>query len=71
MKNVKEMSHKELVLDYMLDFGPISPLKAQSEFKCWRLAAVIHRLRGDGWRIITMTRHTFSGKRFTEYRCVS
>lgn len=64
------MKQKEFVLNYMVAFGPISPLKAQSEFGVWRLAAVIHRLRKDGYRVLTVPRRTFNGRRFVEYRLI-
>lgn len=64
------MSQKVMVLNYLQSFGPITPLKAQSEFGCWRLASVINRLRNDGHSIITVPRRTYSGKAFAEYRLI-
>jgi hypothetical protein len=65
MKN--RISHNDQVLEYLNNYGPISPLKAQSEFGCWRLASVINRLRNAGHNILTINRRTYSGKQFAEY----
>jgi hypothetical protein len=67
----ESMSQKNLVLNYLKQYGPISPLKAQSEFGVWRLASVINRLRSDGHQIITINRRTFSNRQFAEYHLVS
>lgn len=65
------MSQKKLVLNYLQSFGPITPLKANSEFGVWRLASVINRLRNDGHNILTLTRRTYSGRQFAEYHLVN
>jgi hypothetical protein len=65
------MTQQEAVFNYLKNFGPISPLKAQSEFGVWRLSSIIHRLRNKGHRIITINRRTFSNKQFAEYRLIS
>lgn len=61
------MTQKEAVLEFLQAGHSITPLKAQSEFGVWRLADVIYRLKGDGYRIHTRMKKTFSGKRFAEY----
>lgn len=48
----KKMSQKELVLDHIKG-EPITPLDALQLYGCFRLAAVIHELRKDGWKIVT------------------
>ena len=63
-------SQKDMVLDYLVQFGPITPLKAQAEFGVWRLASVINRLRNDGHRIISIRRRTYNNRPFAEYRLV-
>ena len=65
------MSQKVDVLNYLQNFGPITPLKAQSEFRVWRLASIINRLRGDGHRILTIPRRDFSNRPFAVYRLIS
>ena len=49
----KTMTHKEACLDYLERFGSITPLEALSAFHCFRLAAVIFKLREDGHVITT------------------
>ena len=41
------------LLDYLRDNGNINPLKAWKELGIYRLSACIHRLRKEGWNIIT------------------
>ena len=43
-----KMTHKEACLDYLERYGSITPLEALSAFHCFRLAAVIFKLREDG-----------------------
>lgn len=49
----KKMTHKEACLAYLEKFGSITPLEALSAFHCFRLAAVIFKLREDGYVITT------------------
>lgn len=63
----KELNHEELVLRRLETKGKISPLQALRDFSCLRLAAVIHRLRKKGHRIVTDWRE--QGKtRYAVYR---
>lgn len=64
---VSTATQKDMVLSYLLSGKPITHLKAQSEFKVVRLAAVIHQLRGDGYRIGGNWNTSFTGRRFKEY----
>ena len=45
--------HTELILDYMREFGSITPLEAIRDIGCYRLAARISDLRKDGYDIVT------------------
>lgn len=47
------MTHKEACLDYLERYGSITPLEALTAFHCFRLAAVIFKLREDGYVIKT------------------
>jgi len=47
------MTQEEMVLEYMRQEGSITPWEALKECGCFRLAAVIHRLRGGGYDIRT------------------
>ena len=40
-----------LVLNHMKTKGEINPLVALSEYGCYRLGAVIHKLKGEGYSI--------------------
>jgi len=54
-----------------LDSGlSITPLEALNRYGCFRLAAVIHKLRRDGHKIVTETVETPEGKHFARYRMV-
>ena len=44
----------------------ITPIQALDDYGCFRLAAVIHRLRGRGFGIETET-ISHNGKRFARY----
>jgi hypothetical protein len=61
------LTQKELVLNYLRSGAGISAVKAQNEFRCYRLAAVVHRLRGDGWRIKSVPKLSFTGQRYAQY----
>lgn len=44
----------------------ITPLEALEKYGCFRLAAIIHILRGDGCEIKTVNK-TENGKTFAQY----
>ena len=45
------MNQCDLVLEYMRDFGSITPIDAMREFGCMRLASRIADLREQGYAI--------------------
>lgn len=47
------MTQKEMVLEYMADYGSITSLDAFREFGITRLADVIYKLKNDGHNIVT------------------
>ena len=49
----KKKSQKDMCLDYLERYGSITPLEALSAFGSFRLAAIIHELREDGYVITT------------------
>ena len=55
------------ILEHLLAGNRITALEALELFGCFRLAARIHELRRDGWRIEERTVETPSGKRVAEY----
>lgn len=49
------MTQKEMVLEYLDEFGEITPLEAYKDLGILRLAAVIFNLKQDGYAIKTET----------------
>lgn len=66
-----EMIQTEQVLEYLQAGNSITPAKAQTEFGVWRLASVIHKLRKAGYKIITNTKRSFTGKSYAEYSLIT
>lgn len=50
-------SQRVLVLEHLRAKGSISPVEAISLYSIFRLAAVIHTLRGEGWEVLSDLRH--------------
>ena len=50
-------TQKERVLAYMESYGSISGLEAFRDLGVYRLSAVIHTLRGEGYRIDSEVEH--------------
>lgn len=61
------MSYENAVLRHLKTEGKISQLQALREFGCMRLAAVVHRLRQSGHKIVTTYRNQ-NGKQYAVYR---
>lgn len=61
------MSQRDHILKYLMDGKSITPLKAQAEFGAFRLAAIIHRLRDEGYVIDTVMKRSVAGKPYAEY----
>lgn len=63
-----------MVLKHLENHGSITPMDALEEYRCFRLAAVIFRLRKDGHNIITVEeqgRNKFGQRvRYARYRLV-
>lgn len=47
------MMQEEMVLNYLLDYGSITPKEAEANFGIMRLAAVIFKLKRKGYDIKT------------------
>lgn len=60
-------TQKELVLAYLRSGRRISAARALTEFRCFRLAAVINRLRNEGHRIESYPQRSFTGQRYVSY----
>ena len=60
------MTQVQQIQDHLFDGKSITPLEALNQYGCFRLAAVIHRLRKDGISIET-DMVTQNGKTFAKY----
>ena len=47
------MSQEQDVVFHLHNVGGITPLDALDKYGCFRLSAIIHNLRNDGYRIQT------------------
>ena len=60
-------TNRERVLFYLLNHGPITPMRAAMEWHEGHLASRIDELRCEGWGIATTIKRTESGRRYAEY----
>lgn len=49
----KNKTQKDMCLEYLEEYGSITPLEALTAFGCFRLSAVIFELREEGYVIRT------------------
>lgn len=61
----EKKSQKEMCLEYLKEYGSITPLEALSAFGSFRLSALIFELRKDGYDIATKLNE--DGKHFAIY----
>ena len=67
---MKEITQDEAVLNWLNERGSIEPMQALSQLGCYRLSAVIHRLRKSGYKItttITAKQGKFRMVKFAQY----
>ena len=68
------LTQKDRVLRHLKTGGTINPAQAITEYGIYRLAAVIHLLREDGWLIktdIIKTRNRYNERRYAKYSLLS
>ncbi|WP_418844889.1 helix-turn-helix domain-containing protein [Pyramidobacter piscolens] len=65
---MSENSALNRVKDYLLDGNTLSGIEALELFGVYRLSSLIHRLRKQGYIIVTEERATSGGKVYGEYR---
>ena len=67
--SVSSSAQKQMILDYMLEGNPITPLEALEKFHCFRLGARIWELvHKDGYLIYKeMVKDPKTGKRYARY----
>lgn len=62
-------TQKEQIKKYLLSRKTITPIQALNKFGCFRLAAVIYKLKNEGLKIITEMEYN-KNKQFARYRLV-
>ena len=64
-KMEKKKSHMQSVIEWFETHDTLTPKEAWINFGCYRLAAVIARMRGQGYIIETIIR---DGEKFATYK---
>ena len=62
----REKTQRQQILEYLQRGNRLTPIEALNKFGCFRLAAVIHRLKQDDHDIKAAT-VTWDGKQFAQY----
>lgn len=62
-------TQKEQIKKYLLSRKTITPIQALNKFGCFRLAAVIYKLKNEGLKIFTEMEYN-KNKQFARYRLV-
>ena len=62
-------TQKEQIKKYLLSRKTITPIQALNKFGCFRLAAVIYKLKNEGLKIVTEMEYS-KNKQFARYRLV-
>jgi len=62
-------TQKEQIKKYLLSRKTITPIQALNKFGCFRLAAVIYKLKNDGLKIVTEMEYN-KNKQFARYRLI-
>ena len=62
------MSQRDHILEYLQSGKTITPLKALAEFGAFRLSAIIHKLRDEGYTIDTTMKRSVAGNPYAEYK---
>jgi hypothetical protein len=62
-------TQKQQIKKYLLSRKTITPIQALNKFGCFRLAAVIYKLKNEGLKIVTEMEYN-KNKQFARYRLV-
>jgi len=62
-------TQKEQIKKYLLSRKTITPIQALNKIGCFRLAAVIYKLKNEGLKIVTEMEYN-KNKQFARYRLV-
>ena len=66
----RRQTQEQKVKAWLTEVGPLTPIDALRLFGSFRLAAIIHRLRNQGWNIQT-DYITKDGATFAEYTLIN
>lgn len=61
------MTQKQQILEHLEKGHSITPYESLKLFSCFRLGGIIHKLRNEGYKIITTTVKNNSGNPFARY----
>ena len=62
---------KEIILELLQGGVSVTPMLALNRCGCFRLAAIVHQLRGEGHEIDTHYVKSHTGNKYAEYKLVS
>jgi len=68
---MKKESQEKQIINYLRKGNKLTSLEALTMFGCLRLSGRIHRLRNQGYFIMTNIIKTNSGKRIAEYELIT
>lgn len=60
-------TQKEQIKKYLLSRKTITPIQALNKFGCFRLAAVVYKLKNEGLKIVTEMEYS-KNKQYAKYR---
>ena len=67
MKAKSPKTNKMQILNHLLGQKHISQLEALGVYRCFRLSAVIHELRKEGYNVLSHWSVDATGKRYKRY----
>jgi hypothetical protein len=62
-------TQKEQIKKYLLSRKTITPIQALNKFGCFRLAAVIYKLKNEGLKIVTEIEYN-KKKQYAKYKLI-
>ena len=62
-------TQKEQIKKYLLSKKTITPIQALNKFGCFRLAAVIYKLKNEGLKIVTEIEYN-KKKQYAKYKLI-
>lgn len=65
---MSKQTQTDKVRYHLINGGSATPKEAVQWWDIWRLAAIIHKLKKEGFRIETRTETTSTGARYARYK---